>query len=414
MEKLKSYSVFKKEMDDLVKLQYASKFAFHKVGAFRNFIKIKKNKRYLDDNGFDTKPSGISSFDKKNILKLEKMLNQQTFVRTISALEMFLVDIFRDIFIKTKTPFKDQSKILKLNHSQLLSTKNISELNNQIINKVCRDLSSIGFSEIIKAYKKMLLIDLLHILPGKQKMVEYHEIRHLIVHKLGRTDSQFRIKYKMSNKAGISINDDYLKNFIKDINDFANQVHELVMIRLNDLLSSNIQRLPFERKVIYRIDVLESNSNLNFLNAEFEFWFNDELELLKNILIDKKTLSENEFELELAGTYRQIKAYSSCLKHAKKNKIINLIIVENICNGYNTNELGIKKLKSKYIEEDTLELIKRKLPKQPWQIGIHKKIAEEIGLKNSVVNFAIKILIKKGFFKQQINGKLIKIDENKI
>jgi len=415
MEKLKAYRIFQLQIKELNKFLNSTKFALNKAGALRNFINEKEHKRYLDNNGFDTKPSGVCSFKKDSILSLEKTLNQQTLIRVISALEIFLVDLFRDIFIITKIPFKDQSKVLQFNQSQLLSIKSISELYSQIINKECRSLSSGGFIEIIKAYKRKLNIDLLHIPPGKQKMIEYHEIRHLIVHKLGRIDSQFRKKYNVTNKTRISINDDDLTNCIKDINGFAKQTHELVVNRISELVTPRIQQVSFERQVKYNIEILEPDSNLAFLNTEFEFWVNDEFEVLKNILIDKKTLSENEFELILSGEIRQIKAYYSYLKYAKRKQMIKLKIVEDTSESTSNNEFG-KKIKRKpiYIEQDTLELIRQQLPEQPWETGIHKKVAEKLGLRNKIVSLAIRVLIKRGVFKQQINGILIENEKHEV
>jgi ribosomal protein S25 len=69
-------------------------------------------------------------------------------------------------------------------------------------------------------------------------------------------------------------------------------------------------------------------------------------------------------------------------------------------------EAKVKKKKRRLIEVDekTLELIKDRLPSQPWPKGTHKQIAEQLGVKNKVVSSAIQLLIKKGVFKPQING----------
>jgi len=413
MERLKAYRIFELQIKELRQFLYSTRFAFNKAGSLRNFISEKEHKKYLDNNGFDTKPSGVCSFKKDSILSLERTLNQQTLVRVISTLEIFLVDIFRDIFIITKVPFKDLDKVLKFNQSQLLSIKSTSELYNQIINRECRSLSSGGFAEIIKAYKKKLNIDLLHIPPGKQKMQEYHDVRHIIVHKLGKIDSQFRKKYNVTTKAGISISDDELNNCIKDINKFATQTHELVVKRIGELINNESQHINSERQVKYSIEILEPGSNLLFLNKDFEFWVDDEFEVLKNILVDKKELSENEFEIVLSGEKRQIKSYYSYLKYAAKKSIIKVLIVEDTSTPSSNNEFGMKKKRKPiYIEEETLELIKQQLPTQPWATGIHKKVAEKLSLSNKTVSVAIAVLIKKGVFKQQINGILIEDEKH--
>ncbi|NTW50040.1 MAG: hypothetical protein HGB19_09980 [Chlorobiales bacterium] len=158
MEKLRAYRIFLSEMKELITFHDSTKYAFKKVKDLKWFLKNKEHRKYLEDNGFDVAPSGVCSFEKDSVLKLEKTLNQQVLIRAISVLEIFLVDVFRDVFVITKVPFKDPYKKHEYNQSQILSIKNISEIFNQIINKECRALSSGGFGEIIKVYKKRLEI----------------------------------------------------------------------------------------------------------------------------------------------------------------------------------------------------------------------------------------------------------------
>lgn len=46
-------------------------------------------------------------------------------------------------------------------------------------------------------------------------MQEYHDRRHLLVHRLGETDSQYRKKYNANTKS-ISISDDYIIGCMED------------------------------------------------------------------------------------------------------------------------------------------------------------------------------------------------------
>lgn len=64
-----------------------------------------------------------------------------------------------------------------------------------------------------------------------------------------------------------------------------------------------------------------------------------------------------------------------------------------------------KKVSAKVKDKD-LQTVKTLLPKQPWQKGVHKMVAEKSGLSNSTVHRAIQELIKKGVFKPQVDGKL--------
>ncbi len=58
------------------------------------------------------------------------------------------------------------------------------------------------------------------------------------------------------------------------------------------------------------------------------------------------------------------------------------------------------------LSKEVLDLIKNKLPPQPWPIGIHKEVSVKLGLPSGLVWGAIDKLIKRGDFLPQHNGKL--------
>lgn len=56
------------------------------------------------------------------------------------------------------------------------------------------------------------------------------------------------------------------------------------------------------------------------------------------------------------------------------------------------------------LPEELILQVRDKMPEQPWEDGIHKKVAEELGVNARVVNRAITELIKRGIFNPQIDG----------
>lgn len=104
----------------------------------------------------------------------------------------------------------------------------------------------------------------------------------------------------------------------------------------------------------------------------------------------------------------------------------NLRSVRNLSSRHQTN-LIIKELASYYqlqdfyaierrkdfiyddyqIDEEFLEAVKEMLPAQPWPVGIHKKVASQLGCTNAKVSRAIENLIDTGTFKMQRDGKII-------
>jgi DNA-binding Lrp family transcriptional regulator len=58
------------------------------------------------------------------------------------------------------------------------------------------------------------------------------------------------------------------------------------------------------------------------------------------------------------------------------------------------------------IDANLLELVVKNMPPQPWPKGAHRAVAEKLGVSPSVVTKAIDILIERGIFKPQVEGKL--------
>ena len=58
------------------------------------------------------------------------------------------------------------------------------------------------------------------------------------------------------------------------------------------------------------------------------------------------------------------------------------------------------------VKIEDLELILKELPKQPWPVGTHKKVAEKLNMKPGYVSAAISQLIDKGLFYTQVDGIL--------
>lgn len=63
------------------------------------------------------------------------------------------------------------------------------------------------------------------------------------------------------------------------------------------------------------------------------------------------------------------------------------------------------------LTEEIISKVKDLLPNQPWPKSIHKQVAKQLGLSNSIVQKAVEELIKRRIFKQQIGGSLYDLVE---
>uniref|UniRef100_UPI0025FCE0CE hypothetical protein n=1 Tax=uncultured Chryseobacterium sp. TaxID=259322 RepID=UPI0025FCE0CE len=170
----------------------------------------------------------IRSFE-KNIPFLGREL---IYIRIISALELFLVQSIRDIFKQTSEPFKSNIKRIELNYSQILNISSVSQLRNQLLNKETRPLSSTGYEDVVKYYKKQLGLDISSIGVGLEKMKYYHQIRHILVHRLGKVDTLFKKKYGY-NKTYIQVSEELLLNLFNDVYIYAKKVADIVVNLIN-------------------------------------------------------------------------------------------------------------------------------------------------------------------------------------
>jgi hypothetical protein len=408
---MNAYRIFEKEINELTLFYHSTIYSFNQTDEIiKSYDKIKDNSDFVV-----IQPP--SFYKNKNSFKqdLRFFLREILFIRLISALEVYLIDNVKNIFLKTKNPFKNSknqndTEINNLSKAELLSFKNITELHNFIINKECRSLSNGGFSKIIKYYKSKFYIDIRSINPGKEKIEEYYDKRNLIVHSLGHTDITFQKKYNTSQK-GISINEETFVKAIEDIKIYCHNINEFVNQFLEkEVLKCSLTKI--NREIEFSFYYWCKNEP-DFIKQNFEYWVNDKLYSLKDILIKKTESPDRLVEIFISGEEEPVVEYYNLIKRiAKRNNLIkSLKITLNNYKEFQPKTLKNKELKPYIISEEIIESVRQNLPPQPWQIGIHKEIAEKLNLRNYKVSRAINILIERKIFKKQFNGKLID-DEN--
>ena len=65
--------------------------------------------------------------------------------------------------------------------------------------------------------------------PGLRKMQEYHDKRHLLVHRLGITDEKYRRKYS-SEELKIQIDNEYLDQAFAEIYSFVKEINRKILL----------------------------------------------------------------------------------------------------------------------------------------------------------------------------------------
>ena len=403
MKKLKSHNKFTRELTQLEVFRESTLYAFNETEKLLNHWKT--NKFSFDiKNDFDYKLNRPKAFNLKQSAKDKRRssLNNMVFVRVISALEVFLVDLIKDAFLITKEPFKNQDLRVDMTHAEILSIKSAKNFYNKIINKDCRKLSSGGFDDIVKYYKKHFKIELSNFSPGIIKMQEYHDRRHLLVHQLGLTDYQYRKKYN-THATSISIYDDYIINCFHDFKSFSKMVHDQMAYKIKNQFNDNRKvKTINEKKLFVIISFNEKMDGIELFTENFEFWSQDQFYLFKDILDQQMKIDKNTIEYLVSGTIKQVDDYLKIIK--RESSKFNLKI--------STRKTKADVPKHKHyamrnIDKELLQQIEILIPRQPWPKGVHKEIATKLNVSNKLVNVSIQQLIAQGKFKRQINGKVI-------
>lgn len=390
---ISSYPVVRRELKQLRGFYLFTQRTYHQV---KEIVDASESDEILK-NVLISKDIGWKISEKKfrspsNNEKNEEILRELIFVRAISALETFLTDAIRDVFIVTKAPFLDKSIRIEMSQEELISNNTPTKIYAKIINREMRNLTSGGFNEFIKYYKKRFNIDLSQIAPGYKKMNEYHDHRHILVHRLGKTDEVFRKKYHTDSRQ-LKIETEYLNSLLQDVDFFVTavemQIKKLIQMHTKHNTSYNGR---------YVIDVHALKKDLPAcLQPNFQYWADDEYVMLNDILIGTSSGDDGRVRYYFNGTDRALRYLQSHIRREQRNLSISVIEVK-ITFKY---EKKIKK-----VSEEIIELVRYSLPAQPWNKGIHKEIASKIGISNGKVSASIETLIKRGLFKDQIDGQI--------
>lgn len=71
--------------------------------------------------------------------------------------------------------------------------------------------------------------------------------------------------------------------------------------------------------------------------------------------------------------------------------------------------IGIAPSSGMNLTDEIIDKVRLQLPNQPWPRHIHKTVAQELGISNGMAQKAIRRLINKGVFKEQVNGQLYEL-----
>lgn len=273
---------------------------------------IEEEKFYLAGNAHDFANKLRSGFS--------KTLREIALIRGISALEVLLIELIREIFLHKKYLFHTGQKI-EFSHNELLASDSIANIWSKIINKECRKLQNQGFKEITKYYRNSFSIDFNSSKTSTHKIQYIHDVRHLLVHRLGKTDAHFRHIYNTQNKT-VVLSEEFFYESLLDIISFG----KFVSCSVDNLITSpNSFKLGNKNDTLSTIEVkILNEQSEKVFQSDFSFISGDNFYLLGDI-VNKIEKDDTKLKINLCGPKLAVRDYIKILKVYQKNQQIEII-----------------------------------------------------------------------------------------
>ncbi len=256
-------------------------------------------------------------------------LRELILVSAVTSLEVFLSDLILEISRRTLAPFLTQTPI-ELIKAQALSYPSIESLQEDIVGREIRQLTSGGLTEFEKFYRSRFGIDFKALGSGYyEKILEIHDRRHLYVHRNGICDEHYSSKYpSFGYDLGKRIYSDheYLINVFNTLKGFGAQIKIAALAKyptderrrrsaIGNRLAPRFEQQPLLIRIelqkkdydgigeIPNIAVQVGKSRTPHILGEFVYHMIQE---------------ENLFLLILAGTDEEVKAIMHALRHQEE------------------------------------------------------------------------------------------------
>lgn len=381
-----AFANFNQELKRLREFYQATVYAYNQTDYFL-MLKRKHTENLMNlEIKIEQQPNFYRIKKPSVISANEKNLSEIVFIRVISGLEVYMKDSILEIFRKNKLPFKNLKKDLKFDYNELLSFKSTADIVNKLIKTELREVKNGGISELVKYYNNTFGLEINIDSPEFKKLLKYHDQRHILVHRLGKTDEIYRKKYG-SNIFTISIDEDYLMTCIDDFNSFGNEIEKLLNLKFKDEYYRIQQSKKPEKQIRFSVEILKGKPEI--FNFNYEFWVDEQPVMFGNILRDREDIDTKKFIISIAGKNREIENYIKIVdSFASKNKI-------------KVEYLLKKKKQLPPLSKETLIKIKELLPPIPWEIKVIDEISLELNLSKRDVIRGLIYFNKSAFEEMQ-------------
>jgi hypothetical protein len=309
-------------------------------------------------------------FSKKLTSQFPRYLRETLLVRLISALEVFLIARIRELFLARRDLFHSDQRV-EFAVGELLAAESPTDLWSKVISRELRKLQNQGFAEIVRYYRTRLGIDLNQSPVPLGYIDELNIRRHLLVHRLGRTDDEYRHRYNTKNKV-VSITSENLLECLDRTLVFVEFVDREANSRASSASVATVHRE--EVQAALEIVVCEgAPSTTEIFDRDYIFYVDDRLVRMADILRTHH-VEGAAHHLVIAGPRDAVRGFLRDIKQRAKHGELEIVSRSTTIYGSHSVNSGLAPEKLRELALD--------LPAEPWPRDFHKVVARKHGLSN--------------------------------
>ncbi|WP_287600890.1 hypothetical protein [Thiothrix sp.] len=362
-------------------------------------------------------------------IQFPSKLREIILIRLISVLEVFLVDMVREIFVNRKELFKKDEK-LNISYNLVLSYNSLSDLYEDFINKECRMLQNSGIDKLSVYFKNNFGIDFNSFSKDIKSIKEVHERRHLFVHRLGKVDEKYKRDYNYAGEK-LSVDKKYIINAFETFREFAGFINQKSLEIISPKMSD--ERIP--QAIVY-IEVEANTPNgRDIISVSHMFQSGERIIISKDLIFSRTKHFDYFYTLGVSGGLVDIDAYITELTNAQELSLINIMNIRYVWRIKRNatsfpwaylekidrlipyvDELpidihkelakitnltrysayaAIKQLKEIRVTTELFDEVEKMMPQDEIPQGFHKEIAQQFDMPEEKASFAVSRIIWK-------------------
>jgi hypothetical protein len=281
----------------------------------------------LGDKKTRKRPLRQLAFHARDVYPL--ILRSTLLIRLVAAYEALLTDSLREVG-GWSLDFLKSDQRLDLSQEHLLALVEKHGVEQFVLNRTLRSLSSGGFKEIVRFYGKMG-IDVAP--PGVplRDLEEIHDRRHLYVHRGGTADEQYCNNYPSSGAVLdvlLPVDELYLLTSIKHLENSAKHIRKQLDARFPQPIWVYTKGLRKLSDAMENVNLF-SGEVINGSPLDLGVTLSDGVTTLKNVAIWIGRRG-NEFKLLVGGNATQAALYSKHLYLAEINGNLARVVSEKL------------------------------------------------------------------------------------